>query len=45
MSVDRQEIMNRLRAEGFPVTQLPYCDLTRQNLNAWVDEVREDREE
>lgn len=45
MSVDREEIMNRLRAEGFPVTQVPYSDLSRQKLNAWVDEVREDREE
>ncbi len=42
MSVTREDIMKRLRAEGFPVTQLPYCDLTKQNLNAWVDEVRAD---
>lgn len=45
MSADREEIMNRLRAEEFPVTQLPYVDLTREKLNAWVDEVREDHEE
>jgi CheY-like chemotaxis protein len=45
MSVTREDIMKLLRAEAFPVTQLPYCDLTRENLNAWVEEVREDRED
>ena len=45
MSVDREELLATLRANEFPVIQIPFCDLTRENLNAWIAEVREDFED
>jgi hypothetical protein len=41
MSRERDQAINMLRTAGFPVTQIPFAELSKENFNKWLDEVRD----
>ena len=41
MSRDRDLAITMLRTAGFPVTQIPYAELTQETYHRWLDEVRD----